>query len=203
MTASDEATALIWYTAWIRECRRVIKDTGCLWTFMSWRSAATFQKASADARWPIESMLVWDKDWIGPGGHKGLRPSYELVALWAGASFAIDDRGLPDIRKEPWSSQKPNGHPAEKPIGLLRWLLDISAKPGAIVADPFCGSGTTLAAAAQAGMEWVGCDLDPAWAAYAQERAEKAAPRTARPDEQQGALFGGERRHDDAPGGVP
>lgn len=44
---------------------------------------------------------VWDKEWIGPGGVQGLRPSYEMVALLAQPDFAVPDRG---VREQRWRS---------------------------------------------------------------------------------------------------
>jgi DNA modification methylase len=47
----------------------------------------------------------------------------------------------------------------EKPERLLQRIINISSDPGDIVADFFCGSGTTLAAAEKLGRRWLGCDL--------------------------------------------
>ena len=125
-------------------------------------------------RWSIESLLVWDKEWIGPGGMRGLRPSYEMVALFAGEDFSIEDRGLPDIRRAKWSSIKPHGHPAEKPEDLISWLVQISTKPGGVVVDPFMGSGTTGAAAVKVHRPFVGVEMDPEWFDIACRRIEEA-----------------------------
>lgn len=168
---ADLCNASHWYAAWISECRRALKPTGCLWTFLNWRSLVTFQKASCDLRWPIASMLVWDKGWIGPGGHAGLRPSYELVALWAMPEFQITDRGLPDVQQFKWSGHKPTGHPAEKPVALLEWILRASnVDASSYVVDPFCGSGSTLVAASGLGARASAFEIDPVWADAAKSR---------------------------------
>jgi DNA modification methylase len=134
---ADRVNGAFWYQQWIGQARETLKPSACLWSFLNWRSFVTFQKAADDLRWPIESVLVWDKSWIGPGGPRGLRPSYEMVALWAMPSFAIENRGLPDIQVFPWSSFKPNGHPAEKPLDLMVWLIEHSTRPGdLVVAQP-------------------------------------------------------------------
>jgi site-specific DNA-methyltransferase (adenine-specific) len=177
---ADLCNAALWYREWIGECRRLLKPTGCLWSFLNWRSMPTFQKAACDLGWPIESMLVWDKQWIGPGGHKGLRPSYELVALWAMPDFAIDNRGVRDIKECKWAGHKPTGHPAEKPWPLCRWLLGTSRQIPQVgtptVLDPFTGSGTTGEAAVKAGWNFIGCELDDKWADYARRRIADAVP---------------------------
>ena len=165
---ADLCNAAYWYQAWLGECRHRLRPSGSLWTFLNWRSMVTFQKASCDLAWPIESLLVWDKQWIGPGGTVGLRPSYELVALFAGEGFSIADRGIPDIRPEQWSSYKPNGHPAEKPVKLLRWLAEIAG--GDLILDPFMGSGTTLVAAKQLGRKAIGIEIEEKYCEIAAKR---------------------------------
>lgn len=172
---ADMTNAALWYREWIGAARRVLKPTGCLWSFLNWRSLVTFQKAACDLGWPIESLLVWHKDWIGPGGQKGLRPSYELVALWAMPDFSISDRGIPDIKTAPWSSMKPNGHPAEKPEPLVRWLIDISSRPGATVLDPFMGSGTAGEACVNSDRRFIGVEVDQQWYAIAERRIGEAS----------------------------
>jgi site-specific DNA-methyltransferase (adenine-specific) len=61
-------------------------------------------------------------------------------------------------------------HPTEKPLTLMKHIISASTKPGAIILDPFVGSGTTCDAARQLGRHYTGCDLDPHWAEYAQRR---------------------------------
>ena len=47
----------------------------------------------------------------------------------------------------------------EKSEALLKRIIEISSNPGDIIADFFCGSGTTLAVAEKLGRRWIGCDL--------------------------------------------
>jgi site-specific DNA-methyltransferase (adenine-specific) len=171
---ADLCNASFWYTAWLRECQRVLKDDGALWCFINWRGFTTIQKAGLDMAWPIESLLIWDKCWIGPGGKKGLRPSYEMVALFTGPEFSIPDRSLPDIQRAKWSSLKPHGHPAEKPEELIRWIIRSSGKQdGAVILDPFMGSGTTACAAIREGCHYIGFEMDAEWKQKADARIEE------------------------------
>ncbi len=156
---ADMCNAATWYTAWTAECRRLLKPTGCLWSCLNWRSLVTYQKASCALNWPIESLLVWDKEWIGPG-HHGLRPSYEMVALWRMPEFSIEDRSVADVQRFKWASYKPHGHPAEKPQALMEFLIRHSTQRGAVVLDPFMGSGTTGAACAVLAREFIGIEMD-------------------------------------------
>jgi len=54
---------------------------------------------------------------------------------------------------------KRTGYPTEKPFPLLERVIRASSSRGDIVADFFCGSGTTLAVAEKLGRKWIGADL--------------------------------------------
>jgi len=49
--------------------------------------------------------------------------------------------------------------PTQKPEALLERIIKASSNPGDLVADFFCGSGTTLAVAEKLGRRWIGSDL--------------------------------------------
>ncbi|MBI4703580.1 MAG: site-specific DNA-methyltransferase [Deltaproteobacteria bacterium] len=51
------------------------------------------------------------------------------------------------------------GYDTQKPETLLERIVNASSNRGDLVADVFCGSGTTLAVAEKLGRRWVGCDL--------------------------------------------
>jgi len=53
------------------------------------------------------------------------------------------------------------GWPTQKPEALLARVIAALSRPGDRVADLFCGSGTTLVAAARLGRRWLGADLSP------------------------------------------
>jgi len=53
-----------------------------------------------------------------------------------------------------------NNHPTVKPLALMRYLVRLVTPPGGVILDGFCGSGTTLIAAAQEGFCAVGIDLE-------------------------------------------
>jgi site-specific DNA-methyltransferase (adenine-specific) len=51
------------------------------------------------------------------------------------------------------------GYPTQKPLALLERIIEASSNPGDVVLDPFCGCGTTVAAAAKLGRRWIGIDI--------------------------------------------
>jgi site-specific DNA-methyltransferase (adenine-specific) len=51
------------------------------------------------------------------------------------------------------------GYPTQKPIALLNRIITASCPSDGLVFDPFCGCGTTIAAAYQNNVQWIGCDI--------------------------------------------
>ncbi len=51
------------------------------------------------------------------------------------------------------------GYPTQKPIALLRRIIEASSNEGDLVLDPFAGCGTTIAAAEQLKRRWIGVDI--------------------------------------------
>jgi DNA modification methylase len=51
------------------------------------------------------------------------------------------------------------GYPTQKPETLLERIIQASSNPGDVVLDPFCGCGTTIAAAQKLNRQWIGIDI--------------------------------------------
>jgi len=51
------------------------------------------------------------------------------------------------------------GYPTQKPLSLLERIIATSSNPGDVVLDPFCGCGTSIAAAQKLGRQWIGIDI--------------------------------------------
>lgn len=64
-------------------------------------------------------------------------------------------------------------HPTQKPIDLYRWIFNLYAKPGDKVFDPYLGSGSSRIAAYDAGLDFVGCEIDPVYFKLQEERFER------------------------------
>lgn len=64
-------------------------------------------------------------------------------------------------------------HPTQKPLSLMRELIELHTDIGQVVVDPFSGSGTTLLSALQTGRRSYGCERDKAYYDKAVERLEK------------------------------
>lgn len=79
-----------------------------------------------------------------------------------------------------------NPHPTVKPVGIMRWLLRLTVGPGALILDPFGGSGTTAVAATAEGVRCVLAEREEEYLPVIRARAEYAARKGPRPGERLG-----------------
>jgi len=107
-------------------------------------------------RWTKERMLEADAKGliVVPKGGKGI-PRYKR--------FFDEQEGVPigdwwgDI--ENVSGNERLGYPTQKPEALLERIIKASSNEGDLVLDPFCGCGTTIAAAQKLKRRWIGIDI--------------------------------------------
>ncbi len=110
----------------------------------------------------------------GGGGYHGNMPD-ETTALGTygdtgGASrFFFCAKASTHERNE--GQSKPNRHPTVKPLALMAYLLKLVTMPeGTRILDPFMGSGTTLRAAKELGLNVVGIDTEKEYCATTVDR---------------------------------
>lgn len=68
-------------------------------------------------------------------------------------------------RKNEWTI-----HPTQKPVALYAWIFARYAKPGDKILDTHLGSGSSRIAAYDAGLDFVGCEIDKDYFAAQEER---------------------------------
>ena len=76
-----------------------------------------------------------------------------------------------------WNFRPPSfnhGHPTEKPVELMSYIVRLSARSSAVVLDPFMGSGTTGVACVQLGRKFIGIEIEPKYFDIACQRIERA-----------------------------
>lgn len=161
---ADMMNASHWYAAWYREAGRITQHAGSMWTFGNWRTLPVMMRAAIDSNLPATSLLVWDKAWIGPAGPQALRSQHEVCLVMANPAFKLPDRSQGDVLRIQGSSSKPTGHPAEKPVPLLRRVIELTgATAGDVILDPFAGSGTASVAARELGIRSVAIEAEERW----------------------------------------
>lgn len=143
-------------------------------------------------RWDIKDLLtesgeiIWDKGIVGLGDLSShWSTSHEVITF---ATHCKSQSGIKKgrgklaarlrrgsvIKANRKSGRAANRHPTEKPVHLLRQLIESSSNLGEVVLDPCAGSGSTLVAAIIEGRKAVGVEIDPKWIPVCIERIEKA-----------------------------
>ena len=61
-------------------------------------------------------------------------------------------------------------HPTQKPVALYTWIFNLYAKPGDKILDTHLGSGSSRIAAYDAGLDFVGCEIDKGYFDAQEER---------------------------------
>ena len=129
--------------------------------------------ALQDAGWILRNDLIWSKPNVPPRPEQDrLRLSHEHLFHFVQRTKGGRPSYFYDLEKtEPGSldvvsvrsSKTPGIHPAVFPSDLIKPRIASSCPKGGTVLDPFCGSGTTLAAAIELGRKAVGFDVSDAY----------------------------------------
>lgn len=121
-----------------------------------------------------------------------LRPVFEPI-LWFIKPYKIGgtisdnmiENGVGAYNLEKWKKYSPKGnnyieiqslasdkgkHPTQKPLELMKALIELSTKKNQLILDPFAGSGTTLLAAKELNRNYIGFELNNNYFNIAQER---------------------------------
>jgi site-specific DNA-methyltransferase (adenine-specific) len=136
-------------------------------SFYGWTRADSFLLAARDAGFRAAGHLVFPKPYAS--GTRLLRYQHEQAFLFAKGDPPLPKAPLSDVITG-WRYTGNRLHPTQKPVAILRPLIEAFTAPGAVVCDPFCGSGSTLIAARDCGRRFIGIELDPAHHKTARER---------------------------------
>lgn len=114
-----------------------------------------FIKITEGEAWPVYERAVTPDDGPATPDIWAFQPCTEGTVF--GTSDGIDEEAR-------WLSPKDVerlGYPTQKPVGILRRIISASGRIGDTVLDPFCGCGTTIAAAQILARRWIGIDVSP------------------------------------------
>lgn len=147
------------------------RDAVLAWHSGAWAMFGTIKRPMPEG---TRGTLIWDK---GPSSGMGdlsfpWKPSWELIFVGGKGWSGRRDEGV--LRGHIAVSRASMGrtHPNEKPVSLLRHLID-KAPPG-VVFDPFMGTGSCGVAAVRAGRTFIGGEIDPVYFDIACRRIEEA-----------------------------
>ena len=138
--------------------------------FADWRMLTQVSRSVESAGLIYRSLIVWDKVSIGPG--MGFRAQHEMCLAFTAGVPKVCHTGTANVLR--CKRTRNAHHPTQKPVTLLRQMLDVVTAPGDLVVDPFMGSGSTGVAAVSGGRRFIGSDLSPQHVATAAQRISEA-----------------------------
>jgi len=174
----DQRSHLAWMSMWITECQRVLKPGGTFACFTDWRQLPTTTDAVQVGGLVWRALAVWDKG-VGRPMRGRFRNHVEYV-VWAtnGPHSAPQEVYPSAILRHSAPVGAKRIHMTEKPVSLVEELLTLTP-PGAVVLDPFAGSGTTGVAALNTGREFIGVEMTDHYHAVAVDRLTAAQAQAA------------------------
>ena len=153
-----------------------LEDGALIYVFMDWRGIKEILAAGEVARLELKNLVVWNKGTGGMGSF--YRSQHELIFLFkSGRGSTVNNvqlgrfgRNRSNVWDYPGSKAFPRSgtegdllalHPTIKPVALIADAILDASERGAVVLDPFVGSGTTLLACEQTGRQGRALELDP------------------------------------------
>ena len=116
----------------------------------------------------FQNLLIWDKGNATPNKYY-MQAAEFILMLSKRPARNIKNMGSTTILSIP-NIIGNKLHPTEKPITLMKTLIENSSNAGDVVLDCFAGSGSTAIAAYITKRNFLACDIDPNYVAVAQKR---------------------------------
>lgn len=119
----------------------------------------------------VREVLIWDKVTMNVG--PAFRKQYECILVL--------EKGRPSYRNPRMLNLisvrrvRDSRHPHAKPVDLIKLLISHSSDEGAVVLDPFLGTGTTALAARELGRDFIGIEIDGDYCRAARARLHASA----------------------------
>jgi modification methylase len=184
--------------AWLRACRDVMKPSATLWVIGSYHNIFRVGAILQDLGFWILNDVVWRKTNPMPNFRGRRFTNAHETLIWAarepgakGYTFNYEalKAGNEDIQvRSDWTIPLCTGeerlkgddgkklHPTQKPEALLARVILAASRPGDLVLDPFCGTGTTGAVSRRLNRRFVGCERDQGYANAARARIDGVEP---------------------------
>lgn len=164
---------------WADEFIRILKPTGNLFIFTSYNQLGRWYDC-LDHRFDTTNFMIWHKTNPSPKIFKaGFLNSCEMIFTcwnkkhtWNFISQAEMHNFIESpICMKPERLSNPK-HPAQKPVSILRKMIEIASNEGDIVFDPFMGVGSTGVASLRLNRRFIGIEIDETYFAAAKKRIE-------------------------------
>lgn len=159
---------------YIKELYRILKDSTHCYIMTNDKNLLEYMNEITNAGFLITKLLIWNKKNVICCQFYMTSKEY-IIFCRKGKAKAINKCGTKDILEIPNKKTKIDGkniHDTEKPIELMKTLIENSSKESDIVLDPFMGVGSTGIACKQLNRDFIGIELDKQYFDIAKERIE-------------------------------
>jgi len=162
----------------IHECIRTLKVGCAFYVYTNWQNIWWMQERFETF---LRNMIIWDKgNWTAGDLEGSFGNKYEVILLGVkGKGWKYRGPRMHDIWEIPRVGSK-RSHSTEKPVKLYTECIERATDPGALVFDPYVGSGSSAEACLRTGRYFVGCEVDPEYHSRATKRIEEVESETNR-----------------------
>ena len=158
------------FEAWLPEVYRVLKPNTHAYIMLKACHLKEFQTKAEKVGFKFQNLLVWAKQNATPNKFYMQKGEFILM-LRKGKERYINDMGVENI----FFVRNPVGkkfHPTEKPVELMRKMIEQSTNIGDKVLDPFVGAGATLCACEEIHRLGTGIEIEKRFCEVAYKRLE-------------------------------
>ena len=165
-------------SGFLTQCGRVLKKRGTLIIFMAVIKVSDIIELAEKAGFYYKTTGVWHKTNPMPRNMKLQFVNSTECWLYfinngTSGTFNNDGKVKHDFLESsvcPMSEKKHGKHPTQKPLSMLREVIESVTNSDDMVLDPFMGSGSTCVAAAELGRRYYGIELDEKYHKIAEQR---------------------------------
>jgi len=149
----------IQFNEWLPEIYRVLKDNSHCYIMINGRNLAELQMEAEKVGFEFHNIIGWDKGNATPNKWYMQRLEF-ILFLRKGKAKNINNMGTTTLLQVPNLKKGTKQHPTEKPIDLMKILIENSSSENEIVLDPFIGVGSTALACKESNRQYIGFELD-------------------------------------------
>lgn len=162
---------------WADEFVRILKPTGNLFIFTSYNQLGRWYNC-LDHKFDTSNFMIWHKTNPAPKIFKaGFLNSCEMIFTCWNKKHKWNFISQKDMHNfiespicmRPERLRNPK-HPAQKPVSILKKMIEIATNEDDIIFDPFMGVGSTGVAALSLGRRFIGVEVDENYFSAAKER---------------------------------
>jgi site-specific DNA-methyltransferase (adenine-specific) len=164
----DQRAFMAWCSLWLNASRAACVEGASLVCFIDWRQLPTMTDAVQAGGWVWRGIGAWSKK-FGRPRNGGFSSACEYIVWGTNGKLVETGRYPAGVFEAPSPSGLDREHITQKPESVVAWALGNIA-PGAIVLDPFMGSGTTLAVAKAGGYQAIGIEMEERYCEIAAKR---------------------------------